>query len=77
MFCGLELVTDRETKEPVDESVIQAILADCFANGVIIGSTNRSMEGYNNILCLSPALICTEKELDEITGAIDAAIGRL
>ncbi len=77
LFCGLELVTDRETKEPVDESVIQAILADCFANGVIIGSTNRSMEGYNNIICLSPALICTEKELDEITGAIDAAIGRL
>ncbi|MCF6321270.1 MAG: aminotransferase class III-fold pyridoxal phosphate-dependent enzyme [Rhizobiaceae bacterium] len=77
LFCGAELVANRETKEPVDESVAAAIVADCLANGVLIGMTNRSMHGLNNTLCLSPALICTKSDLDEIVDAIDAAIRRV
>ncbi|MEM6462180.1 MAG: aminotransferase class III-fold pyridoxal phosphate-dependent enzyme, partial [Pseudomonadota bacterium] len=74
LFCGLELVADRTTKEPVQETVVQAIVAHCKANGVLIGATNRSFDTYNNTLCLSPALICTETDLDTIVGAIDSAI---
>ncbi len=74
LFCGAELVKDRETKEPVDESVAQAVVADCLANGVLIGMTNRSLHGLNNTLCLSPALICTKSDLDQIVDAIDAAL---
>jgi taurine-pyruvate aminotransferase len=54
-----------------------AIAADCMANGVIIGRTNRSFTKHNNTLCLSPALIATRSELDEIVAAIDAAITRV
>ncbi|WP_350332962.1 aspartate aminotransferase family protein [Coralliovum pocilloporae] len=77
LFVGAELVEDRETKKPVHESVTQAIQGDCAANGVIIGATNRSFDEYNNTLCLSPALICTKSDLDEIVDAIDAAITRV
>ena len=77
LFVGIELVEDRKTKVPVDESIPAAIAADCMANGVIIGRTNRSFETFNNTLCLSPALICTKENLDTIVDAIDAAIGRL
>jgi len=77
LFCGAELVKDRETKEPVDESVTQAIVADCLAQGVIIGATNRSFAQLNNTLCLSPALICTRDHLDEIVTAIDNAITKV
>ncbi|MCZ4282953.1 aminotransferase class III-fold pyridoxal phosphate-dependent enzyme [Kiloniella laminariae] len=77
LFCGLELVVDRKTKQPVDESVAQAVVADCFAQGVIIGATNRSLHGHNNTLCLSPALICTKANLDEIVGAIDKALTKV
>lgn len=77
LFVGLELVTDRLSKEPVDESIPAKIAADCMQQGVIIGRTNRSFEKHNNTLCLSPALICTEAELDEIVEAIDGAISRL
>lgn len=77
LFCGAELVADRETKEPVHESVAQAIVADCMnRSAVIIGATNRSLNGLNNTLCLSPALICTKSDLDEIIEAIDGAITR-
>lgn len=77
LFCGVELVADRVTKEPVDEKLAQAVTADCLANGVIIGVTNRSVPGFNNTLCLSPALICTKSDLDAIVAAIDAALTRV
>ncbi len=78
LFCGAELVADRETKEPVPESVTQAIVAECFkADAVVIGATNRSLAGLNNTLCLSPALICTKDHIDEIVTSIDGAIARV
>ncbi|MBX2869428.1 MAG: aminotransferase class III-fold pyridoxal phosphate-dependent enzyme [Acidiferrobacterales bacterium] len=74
LFVGAELVKDRKTKEPVDESVTAGIAAHCLKNGVMIGRTNRSFPEHNNTLCLSPALICTKSDLDEIVTAIDNAI---
>jgi taurine-pyruvate aminotransferase len=74
LFCGAELVVDRDTKEPMDEARVQAVVAHCLSQGVIIGATNRSLPGYNNTLCLSPALTVTAAEIDRITGAIDAAL---
>ncbi len=76
LFCGMELVKDRQTKEPVDESMLMKIAADCAEQGVIIGRTNRSLTGLNNTVCLSPALICTTDDLDEIVGAIDSAMAK-
>ena len=77
LFIGAELVVDRKTKEAVDEKRVQAVVADCMAQGVIIGATNRSVPGLNNTLCLSPALIATADDIDQITGAIDKALTRV
>ena len=77
LFCGAELVSDRATKEPVAERLAQAVVADCMAQGVIIGVTNRSLPGFNNTLCLSPALIATPDDIDAITDAIDGALTRV
>ncbi len=74
LFVGLELVKDRQTKEPVDESVVAGIAADCLNQGVMIGRTNRSFAEHNNTICLSPALICTQGDLDEIVRSIDIAM---
>ena len=78
LFQGLELVKDVETREPLDESLVQGIVADCMQNNaVIIGATNRSLAGFNNTLCLSPALISTKSDMDEVISAIDGAMGRV
>lgn len=74
LFCGAELVADRATKEPLDEKRVQAVVADCLSQGVIIGATNRSLPGMNNTLCLSPALIATAADIDLITDAIGRAL---
>ena len=78
LFQGLELVKDVETREPLDESLVQGIVADCMQNNAtIIGATNRSLAGFNNTLCLSPALISTKSDMDEVISAIDGAMGRV
>lgn len=77
LFCGAELVSDRASKEPAEEKMVAAVVADCAAQGVIIGMTNRSLPGFNNTLCLSPALIATPDDIDQITDAIDRALGKV
>jgi taurine-pyruvate aminotransferase len=77
LFCGAELVADRKTKEAADEKLVQAVVADCGAQGVIIGATNRSLPGLNNTLCFSPALISTGDDIDAITDAVDKALTKV
>ncbi|KAF0676824.1 aminotransferase family protein [Profundibacterium mesophilum] len=77
LFCGAELVSDRDARTPADEKRVQAVVADCMAQGVIIGASNRSVPGYNNTLCFSPALIATADDIDRITDAVDGALGRV
>jgi taurine-pyruvate aminotransferase len=77
LFLGAELVKDRDTREPLDESIVAGVAADCLKQGVMIGRTNRSLPQFNNTLCLSPALICTKDDIDEIINSIDVALGNL
>ena len=74
LFCGAELVSDRSDKTPAEEKLVQAVVADCMAQGIIIGATNRSLPGLNNTLCFSPALIATPDDIDAITDAVDSAL---
>ena len=77
LFLGAELVADRGSKAPVPEKQVQAVVADCMAQGVIIGATNRSLPGFNNTLTFSPALIATRDDIDRIVDAVDGALGRV
>jgi taurine-pyruvate aminotransferase len=77
LFCGAELVSDPETKEPLPERQVAAVVSATFARGVQIGMTNRSLPGLNNTLCLSPALIATPDDIDRITDAIDGALAEV
>jgi len=70
-------VADRTTKEAADEKKVAAVVADCLAQGVIIGMTNRSLVGLNNTLCFSPALIATPDNIDQITDAVDKALTKV
>ncbi|WP_298492123.1 aminotransferase class III-fold pyridoxal phosphate-dependent enzyme [uncultured Maritimibacter sp.] len=77
LFQGLELVSDRDSKTPVAESQIAAVVAGCAERGVIIGASNRSVPGLNNVLCFSPALIARPADIDAITDAVDGALAQV
>lgn len=70
LFAGVELVEDLESKTPMHESKLMAIVGDCMKNGVIIGRTNRSLPNQNNTLAMSPALPATKADIDQITDAV-------
>jgi taurine-pyruvate aminotransferase len=74
LFWGVELVQDRDSRDPVPEAVARAVVAATLDRGVMIGVTNRSLPGFNNTLCLSPALIATAADIDAITDALDGAL---
>ncbi|MEM6758477.1 MAG: aminotransferase class III-fold pyridoxal phosphate-dependent enzyme [Pseudomonadota bacterium] len=77
LFCGAELVADRDTREPAPEAQVQAVVKDCMSQAIIIGATNRSLPGKNNTLCFSPPLIATADDIDAITDAVDGALTRV
>ncbi|MEM7242972.1 MAG: aminotransferase class III-fold pyridoxal phosphate-dependent enzyme [Pseudomonadota bacterium] len=78
LFLGAELVADRDSKEPADEKLVQAVLGHCInEEKVIIGATNRSVPGFNNTLCFSPALIATKDDIDQIVAAVDAGLTKV
>jgi len=74
LIGGLELVKDRETNEPVDETHVMKIAGHCMRQGLMIGRTNRSFANLNNTICLTPALIASKTEIDQIVEMVDKAL---
>ncbi len=75
LFLGIELVDDPIGKQPTAEANAAAVVAHCMSESkVIIGRTNRSLPGFNNTLCFSPALIVKKADIDIIVDAVDRAL---
>ncbi|MEG7364219.1 aspartate aminotransferase family protein [Pseudomonas citronellolis] len=77
LFLGIELVSDRETREPVAEGVAMRVAALCMAKGLIISRTNRSFADFNNTLCLSPALTIGREQTDQILSILEQALAEV
>ena len=69
-LLGIELVEDKQTREPASAARIGKIIADCKANGLIVGKNGDTVAGHNNILTLSPPLACTDQDVDFIISVI-------
>jgi len=77
LLLGIELVSNRESKTPVDESVAITIAGMCMKKGLIIGRTNRSFKHFNNTLCLCPVLTLTHEEADFIVDTLDSVFSEI
>lgn len=73
LFAGVEIVKDRDTKEPIAENIANTVVGAAKAAGVLIGKTTRSFRELNNTLTLCPALIAKPEDIDEIVAGIDKA----
>lgn len=69
-LLGIELVENKETKKPASNARAVKIMSECKANGLIIGKNGDTVEGYGNILTLSPPLSCTDEDLDFIIAVL-------
>jgi taurine--2-oxoglutarate transaminase len=67
LFSALELVKNRETKEPLDPTPLKSFLIE---NGVYVF-------GFKNILFIVPPLTITHEQLDEGLNMIDEGLAEL
>ena len=74
LLIGIELVKDKQTKEPVDLAYTNAVIAACKKQGVIIGKNGTTTAGFNNVLTLSPPLILSIEEKNIIVDAVVSAL---
>ncbi len=74
LFAGIELVADKETKEPIAEAVVAGVVAATARRGVLIGKTTRSIPGFNNTINMAPPLIVARSDIDQIVAAVTAGI---
>ena len=74
LFCGVEFVRDKATKEPVSEAEMGTIMGNMMAQNVIVGRTNSSITGLNTVMNFAPCLIITKEQVDRIVGAVRNAV---
>ena len=63
LLVGIELVNDKETKEPIDNDKIASVVNACKEKGLIIGRNGMTTAGYNNVLTLARRLLFQVKKL--------------
>jgi len=71
LMTAIELVADRETKEPVDGATGNAVIRRCLEEGVVILKAGT----FDNVIRLLPPLTIDEALLEDGLGVLDEAIG--
>lgn len=72
LFIGVELVTDRVSREPASD--IARLIPDAMKNeGILVGLTGRR----GNRLKFRPPLVYSKKDADETISALDRVLDRL
>jgi len=69
MICGVDLVTDRQSKRP-DSALAARVVYRAWELGLIVFYAGT----YSNVLEITPPLILTEAEVDEGVAILDQAI---
>jgi len=72
LMQALELVKDRETKEPAPEATVQ-LMERARDNGLLIGKGGL----YGNVIRLSPPLNIARADVDEAVGLLDKSLAEV
>jgi len=76
-LMGIEMVEDKQTKEPAAPAKLAQVIAECKKRGLIIGRNGDTIPGYNNVLTLSPPFSTTSDDLDFIANVMKEAFETL
>ena len=73
LMIGVELVRDRETKEPAFEET-DKLMAACLEHGLMIGKTGPVFGSNGNVAKFKPAVNATEEEVMEMVELFGRAL---
>jgi taurine-pyruvate aminotransferase len=77
LLVGIELVQDKNTKEPLAVDLVNKVIGGCKQKGLIIGKNGATVAGYNNVLTLAPPLTINREEIDFVIQTITEEISKL
>ncbi|MDV2887094.1 aspartate aminotransferase family protein [Alkalihalophilus pseudofirmus] len=77
MLIGIELVKDKNTKEPLDVQLVNQVIGACKDKGLIIGKNGATVAGFNNVLTLSPPLSIETEDIRFIIETVKDALNGL
>jgi 4-aminobutyrate aminotransferase-like enzyme len=76
LLAGVELVTDRSSKEIVAPEGIKGVVDFARRHGVIVGRSGGGRH-LGNTIVLAPPLVITRPEIDRVVAVLDGAIAEL
>jgi taurine-pyruvate aminotransferase len=74
LLLGIELVTDKASKAPLEGAAVNSVIQHCMKDHVIIGRNANTVPGFANVLILAPPLVMTRQEADKFADTIRNAI---
>ena len=77
LLIGIEMVEDKESRDPADAKIMGAILSGCKQRGLIVGKNGDTTPGFNNVLTLCPPLNLTDEDLEFISETLKEVIGEI
>jgi adenosylmethionine-8-amino-7-oxononanoate aminotransferase len=77
LLLGVELVENKETKEPARVGKMNKVIQLCKEKGLLVGKNGDTVAGYNNVLQLSPPLSITEDDFTFIVKTLTESIFQL
>lgn len=70
LLIGIELVQDKETKEPAPLEIVNKVMQIAKNKGLIVGKNGDTVAGFNNVIALSPPLNITDEDLAFIVNVL-------
>lgn len=70
LFWGVDLVTDRTTREPIAYADAKRLVSELRRRGVLAGVTGR----YTNVLKIRPPLVFGPEHVEELLGTLDGVL---
>jgi taurine-pyruvate aminotransferase len=74
LLVGIELVSDKTSKEPLGAELVNKVISGCKGKGLIIGKNGATVAGYNNVLTLAPPLNIEIEDLDFVIQTLSAEL---
>jgi len=63
LLVGIELVEDRESRQPASAQRMGEVISGCKELGLIVGKNGDTTPGFNNVITLCPPLNITDDDL--------------
>ena len=75
LLVGIELVEDRESRQPASAQRMGDVISGCKELGLIVGKNGDTTPGFNNVITLCPPLNITDDDLTFIVETLKAVFG--